>query len=315
MKYFIISYHNIVGSDDGNLLLGVKEEVFYKQIRSLSKQVELITIRDFLLRYKDGTLENRDYCSITIDDGLKGVAAYALPILKQFNATATLYISSFPYLEDGILQAHKINMLREGLGEKEFCRQVNIRAKQIDKDIDQYVKLAMNRYPLLYRYDNVEVKRIKTFLNYGAPFGLRDEIIDYLFMKYIGKEGEIVSWLYMSEEEIRVASELDFEIGCHTHSHEILSRCSLEDQAKDILKCTRYLSSLTGVRPVTFSYPFGHRNTFGPNTISILDSMEYQGAVMVERVMVSFENFNAFKLPRFDTNDLFDMHGNYTAMC
>jgi peptidoglycan/xylan/chitin deacetylase (PgdA/CDA1 family)/Tfp pilus assembly protein PilF len=86
----ILMYHEI---SNFNNQWSVTPENFKNQMRFLNengyKTCSMTQLHEFLKR--DQTLDNK-YIVITFDDGRESVHTNALPILKQFNFTATLYL-------------------------------------------------------------------------------------------------------------------------------------------------------------------------------------------------------------------------------
>lgn len=81
----ILTYHS-VNSDHK---FSVKPDEFEKQIKYLKENFDIISLRDIKLE-----LRGKKQLIITFDDGYEDNYTYAYPILKKYNATATVFIAS-----------------------------------------------------------------------------------------------------------------------------------------------------------------------------------------------------------------------------
>lgn len=84
----VLLYHSISTSSD---FFAVSPAVFERHMRELSRQVDLVPLsRAF--RHAAGESVKRDSVAITFDDGYLDFAMAALPILKQHNIPATVFV-------------------------------------------------------------------------------------------------------------------------------------------------------------------------------------------------------------------------------
>lgn len=65
-------------------------------------------------------------------------------------------------------------------------------------------------------------------------------------------------------------------IGSHTHSHEILSRLSEEEQAEELATSRRILREKLGIAAEALSYPVGMPNCFSPYTQAAAEKAGYR---------------------------------------
>jgi len=84
----ILLYHSLNPKKEG-----VSEDLFEKHIQYLSTNHEIITLKEALQRFNSNSL-NGDELVITFDDGYEDTATKALPILKKYKATATVFITT-----------------------------------------------------------------------------------------------------------------------------------------------------------------------------------------------------------------------------
>ena len=92
-KGIILLYHRINDAIDDPLLLSVSKENFYRQMVFLKKNYNIINLETLVYKIKDG--ENiRKNVVITFDDGYVDNLYNALPILKELNIPATIFITA-----------------------------------------------------------------------------------------------------------------------------------------------------------------------------------------------------------------------------
>lgn len=68
----------------------------------------------------------------------------------------------------------------------------------------------------------------------------------------------------LSQAELRALSQAGHNIGCHTHSHFVLSAVPEQDWHREIDQCKTTLEDITGTEVCDFSFPFGMRRHFSP---------------------------------------------------
>lgn len=205
---------------------------------------------------------------LTFDDGLKEHYTIALPILKKYGMRGTFFIvTSF---ETQFAPLHKARLLLSK--SDKLIKELNIGDKKI--------------YPQQWYFVNTTpIGNLKYFLNANP------DILDKYFNEYFDEKEEI-NKLSMTWEEIKELHENGMEIGCHTHTHPMLSKLSSSQQEHEISMSTHILAKKIE-RPTAFSYPFGMYND---TTIKLLKEYKYKWAVTTEKD-------NAFALRRIDTND------------
>jgi len=88
------------------------------------------------------------------------------------------------------------------------------------------------------------------------------------------------------------------ELGGHTHTHPILSRCSLDQQATEIQTCRDRIQAELGVAPALFAYPNGGADDFTEETERLLAEHGFTAAFTMQSGRVKTQS-PSFKLPRY----------------
>jgi peptidoglycan/xylan/chitin deacetylase (PgdA/CDA1 family) len=90
MKLNIVTYRPIIlcyhAVDYSGWEFSVTPEVFEKQMKFLSENLQVVPLNNMLKNYNNNTI------AITFDDGYKSVVTNALPIMEKFNISATIFV-------------------------------------------------------------------------------------------------------------------------------------------------------------------------------------------------------------------------------
>lgn len=95
----------------------------------------------------------------------------------------------------------------------------------------------------------------------------------------------------ISDSEIRKISK-NHEIGCHTHTHPLLTELTGKEMENEIMKSKKTLEKITGRRVVSFSYPYGK---YSGSTIPALKELGFSNARTVGRFNIYLPD-NAFEI-------------------
>lgn len=88
-RFTVLMYHSL--SNDGDFF-SVSPEAFEKQIQRLARVADIVPLAS-VTAYLGGAPLQRDAVVITFDDGYEDFVYAALPILRKYNAPATLFVS------------------------------------------------------------------------------------------------------------------------------------------------------------------------------------------------------------------------------
>lgn len=96
--------------------------------------------------------------------------------------------------------------------------------------------------------------------------------------------------------EMKTSGLIDF--GGHTHTHPILGRCTVEQQAEEIRKCRERITTELGTAPTLFAYPNGGPTDFTADTQRLVTAHGFASAftMMPARVSAASERM---ALPRY----------------
>jgi carbamoyltransferase len=306
----IVSYHYCHPS--GGWLKGTKSitpDEFDAQLRVLTQNFVCTTIGELMNPAADLP---ETVAVVTFDDGFKDVVEHALPLLKRWKVPATVYCCSAPFLENTVLNVHRVHLLQAKLGLARFREAFEeLLASR------PTVAIVPSTHPGLlglYPYDDEPTRRFKRLLNFDLPYHELDPVLQTLFERFIGQDEEIASKLYLSASDLRQCQDAGLEIGIHGHSHRVLSRLTEEEQRIELGTCVDYLREVCGLTDVHASYPYGIDGSWNDATKRVAAALGLASASTKVRAIVKPPDLRRrWELPRYDVRDVFDASGTLVA--
>jgi len=247
---------------------------------------------------------------VTFDDGTRDIWRNAVPVLVRHGVPFILFFCTRPLIERRLLNVTKIHLLQARLGLSEFRARfmAALQAMGQHYELDDPARFNLDR---IYRYDTQDVREFKLLLNVKLPYSIVTQLLDVLFEPEFGPQAEAVRSIYMPADEIRRARDAGAQIGLHTHNHYMLSRLSAAEQEVEIATCKNYFADLLGQQTFDLSYPYGVPGTWNVDTKTILPRHGISRAYTLGRQIYDASLSNdAFEIPRYDVNDVFEREGS-----
>lgn len=246
---------------------------------------------------------------VTFDDGTRDIWRNAIPVLARHGVPAILFVCSMPLLERRLLNVTKIHLLQAKLGLQDFRTRfmAALEAHSGDCVLDEPERYGLGR---IYRYDADDVREFKLLLNARLPYPIVTGLLDRLFEREFGPQDVAADSLYMSAEEIKNARDAGIRMGLHTHSHFMLGRLRAGQQEAEIGTCADFFNGLLGEPVRDLSYPYGVPGTWNAETKTIMSRRGISRAYTLGREIYDPAiHQDAFEIPRYDVNDVFDADG------
>src|SRR4051794_25826189 len=102
----IVNYHRILEAPDPLLESEPDPDTFRWQMELLAKYFNVMPLHEALVALNNDRMPPRAVC-ITFDDGYRSVHDLALPILKEFNLPATVFVTT-GYMTHGAMWNDRI---------------------------------------------------------------------------------------------------------------------------------------------------------------------------------------------------------------
>lgn len=232
----ILMFHRVLASPDP-LFPDVPDVVRFGEIlRWITSWFNVLPLDQAVRHLSAGTLPARA-AAITFDDGYADNYAVALPLLREYNLTATFFIAT-GFIDGGRMWNDTIIEAVRGcprpileLGEIEMGRHALVRPQ--DRIVAIEALIARTKY--LPAPQRVAVsERIAAIAGVQLP-----------------------SNLMLSSHEVRELRRAGMQIGAHTISHPILTLLSRDEAWREIEGSKKQLEEVLGDRVSLFAYPNG----------------------------------------------------------
>ncbi len=303
-KLTVVTYHYVRDLPNSRFprIKGMLTTDFRSQVALLSERYEMATL-DSALAFVAGKYQpKRDICLLTFDDGFKEHYNDVLPILAERHIQGLFFVITSCLEEQRVVSVHKNHFLMAGLDFEEYRQKFLSYLTQLNPEMDTSVDTVQARRK--YRWDTPEAAVFKYLVNYLCPDVLRDQILDAIFVEYLGEEAEFARQLYMSWDEAKEMQAAGMLIGGHSNGHMVMSTLDNSRQREDLETSTGLLHSrLNSQNLWPFCYPYGTAYTFNSITIQILRSLGYVCSFTTENG-VNEVGQDTFNIHRTDTNDV-----------
>ncbi len=254
----ILVFHKINDGHDPQLLT-ISPTVFGQIISEVSKKYNIVSLGTLLDSEGNLIVDDNVKFVITFDDGYRDNYEKAYPILKNYNAQATIYLSyghvvgdySFWYerVMSALQNSQKQSIELDDMGFENFGLETQ---KEQEFAIDEII-LWLKNYTDKERLDKCEaiIKRLE----------VRPEQIDV---------SPMLTWDMIGEMKQDL---IDF--GSHTLSHPILSRENRASIEKEVVESKRILEEKLSDEVTGFAYPNGTIDDYN-DTVLEFTSATYQ---------------------------------------
>ncbi|MBU4009416.1 MAG: polysaccharide deacetylase family protein [Proteobacteria bacterium] len=258
----VLTFHR-VGNGTNRFFDVIPTDVFERIVQYLSKSYKIFTASEAWARTVTGNLP-RNAIVITFDDGYRDNYTNAMPVLKKYKVSATLFLSTGPP-DDSKLLWH--DLMFNAFSETKVSEWRFMKKRYWLSNI-QSAKLAVTTFA---KY----IKKLDETERDSAIYQLyRDLAID---PKENKNETTMLTW-----DEVKVMADNGIEIGSHTVNHPILSRLTYGQQFMEISGAIKRIEEKTGIRPKVFAYPNGRLEDFNNDTLSILKRCGIRSAFTTE---------------------------------
>ena len=295
---------------------GLSREHFREHIGWLARYFEPIGIQALQAALRGAMALPSQACLITFDDALRCHGEIVADILHHDRIPATFFACSGPLVDKKATAVHKSQFVRAHTSPEELLTQLSL-ALERDGEFLDWASIEVNEIREHYRYDPIEIARLKYVLNYRCSETLRTEVLDTLFSSLVDDEVEFCRQWYLTGQELRKLDGDLVSIASHSHSH--LPLATLDDSAVlfELAKSKEVLETTLGREVYATSYPLGNSNAVGHREGALAQSVGYEIGFTMERSLNMTLNEPMF-LARFDCNDLpgvgksplFSMFGN-----
>lgn len=251
---------------------------FERIVRFITTHFQVLTLAEAAAALVAGRLPAAAAC-ITFDDGYADNLTLAAPILRRYDANATVFVAS-AYTDGGRMWNDSvIDAVRAApVGELDW-RDFGLGCADVADD-DSRSEFISRALPKLKYLALAERGAIAIEIAHRAGLPVR-------------------SGLMMSRDQLRAWRGFGFGIGGHTRHHPILARLSDADAATEIGADREQLAHWLGEAPQAFAYPNGvPGRDYGPRDVALVKRAGYTCAVSTARGAATRFN-DVYQLPRY----------------
>ncbi len=244
----IIGWHAVSMSDEHQRFPGlfIAPETLQRRLRYLKKHYDIISLDEAVTQYERGALKPGQVV-LTFDDGYYNFAHQAAPILREVQATATVYLLSShmvsqepfhaPLIKDMVLLAPSSDDAKSLPG---IPTPYALRTESDRKALTGAALRHLSTLPLEQRTAYAQ--------DFAKALGL-----DF------GALSERQVWRSLNCDEVRRLAEDGFAMQLHGHHH--LNVVEFADRAlDDVAICRRLVEAASGCAAQHFCYPSGFWN-------------------------------------------------------
>jgi peptidoglycan/xylan/chitin deacetylase (PgdA/CDA1 family) len=244
----ILMYHSVAPPEAApyvDFAWRMSAECFEEQVRFLTRHRRVVALSELVERLRSGVDPEPGTVVLTFDDGYRDNLEVAAPILRRHGAPATLFLAT-AYVGRG--ETQWVDRLYATFTTRSHsrCQLPVADSVGLTRDYDL-------RNPVEWRhaYHQVALRLLE------ADPGERDEILSGLEAQL--KPVERAPRLTLDWSEVReLATRFpELEIGVHTAEHVDLSSCGDEQVRAELRTCLDDVERELGVRPRSFSFPYG----------------------------------------------------------
>lgn len=239
-------YHGIIDDDNEiDCWWLIKRSQFFEQIEYIRRNFSIISI--------DEALGNKrlpkNPCVLTFDDGYKSFLTHAYPILEEYQIPSTIYITTGPVAEEGMIWTDRI-----------FCYLYNKYCEEID-----LTEFSLGKWPIDSKINKRKSLATILYIMKKTDYRKKNTLIEKIIKQH--KDSSRFSEAFknpfetLSIDDVKELSEKPLvTIGAHTVNHEVLTRMPVREAAKEIKDSRDFLKKWTGKAICHFSYPDGQFN-------------------------------------------------------
>lgn len=302
----ILMYHRVVEREPDPQLLAVSPQHFAEQLHIIRARYHPISLTELVHAMSARHIPQRAVV-VTFDDGYADNLHNAKSLLEKNQIPATIFVTAgligqpqelwWDELERLLLQPGRLpkelSLIIQG---QHYVRKLDSFQEYHDVDNQKYRhwNVLMAGEPTLRHAMYREMyARLRPLLPAARQAILRE------FASQIGKDqNEQDNNRVMTAAELRQLSDGEMiDVGAHTMTHPVLSNIALSEQTVEIQQSKAYLETLLGKTVAHFSYPYGGRDDYTPETLDIVRQSGFISACSTLNDAV-WPRTDRFQLPR-----------------
>jgi peptidoglycan/xylan/chitin deacetylase (PgdA/CDA1 family) len=248
-RVLVLAGHCVSAPSNASLSkdMKIRAEDLERILGAFARRYDLLSMREAASRLREGRLE-RSAVVLTMDDGYVDNLTHLEPLLARLGAKATIYVETRALSERRLNWTHGLFLLLDHMGHERFVERYSALARD-ERGVAILAQTLRTRGG-----DTYHIKRV---LKYEVDRLDRERVLEALLREEGLDARALCERLYLTWDQARALAAKGHEIGAHTESHAILSRCTPDEQRREIEGSRDAIARELGAAPVSFAYPFG----------------------------------------------------------
>jgi len=262
----IFLYHSLgSNSNFSENIDHVNLKTLENQLRIIQKYWKFVTIDEYV-----AAKNKKGLACVTIDDGYKNVLDESLKLFEILEIPITIFINSSTFLGK-IFWRDKVRYLIKKKLVKKFIENSKLFN---DDHCEKFYSISKNP-----KFNSKEVEKELD------EFFLRENL-------YVNS-----SHNFCFDDTKYLINHPLVTYGNHSANHYVMSSLNKDQQFKDVLECKNFLKKFNINKSNIFCIPFGGKESFNEDTMSILEELGYKATLLSEDKLNS--HINTKQLDRF----------------
>ncbi len=255
----IIMYHGLTDQDDQLENYHGKHlhiQTFKKHLEYLKKYYSIIPLDTFVEHVLTKTTLPKNAVVLTFDDGYESNFTLGFPLLKEFNAPATIFLTTDFIEQKQFIWPNRIEYAILTTRHSSLRMPIKNEELVFDLNSDEAKKKAIN-----------DIKILLKSLDHTQRLEFVDEMEKSLEQKLMFNETTPLTHRALSWPQIQEMSQSNLiTFGAHTCSHPILALCTSELMDKEITTPKKIIEEKLNKNCPLFCYPYGGEDSFNEQT-------------------------------------------------
>lgn len=281
----VLLYHRVASLRRDVHRLAVTPAAFRSQLETLTREWRIVPLADLARPAASGPAP--EACvALTFDDGYLDNLDVVLPILEEFSAPATFFLTT------------------AGLRQPRHYWWDVLEAAVLDNPaLGDELTLSIDGQPQRFAANDAAARRATHDTLYGVmqrcgPVA-RDAVVDQLARLVSPERFDPMARPLMLDEVRRVARHPLIEVGAHTVHHLALSSASPDDLFRDVFDSRSALERAIETRVSCFAYPYGD---LSPAVVRTVEAAGFDAAVTCDERAVR-RHEHPLRVPRIATHE------------
>ena len=263
--FYILVYHRVNDERDPFSIDAIPTELFEQQMAYLCKNFTVLPLETLVKQANNGTLP-RNGVAITFDDGYRDNYLHAFPILKKYAVPATIFLTT------GHVSSDKLLWFDVVLRAFKDTKQLFLEIAELPKPLE----LKTLKMRTIAAHQVLKILR-------EIPDHIRENTILEILKGLGTSEGRSDPNVMLTWDQVREMRRNEIDIGSHTVSHPILSRCAPNQVKVELTHSKKIIEEEIGHEIEAFAIPSGRPIDYSDFTVKMVEESGYKFALTTSR--------------------------------